>query len=530
MNVGKLKLFSFIVVIFFLNSCKEESLTGAKWEGTEMNNRISYFAEFLNKEQFCLIKISADKMEYPYDTEYFNYSYNHPVIEFEEMTGFRNNGVARIVGDTTIIFTDKGGKFVLRKVNKFTYEKEKFEDAVDLHKSILILNPKFTASYSEFIGELTDEEKLKRLYSNIPKYFRNFSQSYDDLKKLSKKLFENNREKLYQVLRKFDSSFTSTYNEFVSDIQDENKRIKLYLNIRNEFSDAGDYDYFCSKMGFPIISLREDLYNYLINSGLLTEEHIGNKKMFLNRVNSVEKASLLYDNLIKSKLVNESHIGTRDAFLKSISPDFRLFSSNGQTHNVPVDQISYFLSKRKDVQLIDDCISRKYPTGVKPEDVDIDKPLSSDTRLKTGDSPYNSYFGKGIRNRGSLSEITVKNGTNQDAIVVFINVYTDKCMRNVYIRANSNYTIKQIPEGTYKMKCFYGNDWDSSLNNGVGFPVGGFRRNVSFTTPSSNKDYFDTHKEEINEGYNYPTYTVTLHKVINGNMHTKDISKSDFFN
>jgi flagellar basal body-associated protein FliL len=164
------------------------------------------------------------------------------------------------------------------------------------------------------------------------------------------------------------------------------------------------------------------------------------------------------------------------------------------------------------------------------EYTETDEPLPTDIRLKTGDSPYNSYFGKGIRDSKSLSEITVKNGTNQDAVVIFTNAYSDKCMRNAFIRANSNYTIKQIPEGIYKMKCYYGNNWDSSLNNGDGFPVGGFKRNVYFTTPSSNKDYFNMFTEETYNGYNYPTYTVTLHKVVNGNMQTKNISKNDFFN
>jgi curved DNA-binding protein CbpA len=160
----------------------------------------------------------------------------------------------------------------------------------------------------------------------------------------------------------------------------------------------------------------------------------------------------------------------------------------------------------------------------------IDKPIPADTRLKTGDSPYDNYFGRGMRDGESLSEITVKNGTNQDAVVIFMNVYTGKCMRNAYIQANSNHTIKRIPEGTYKMKCYYGNDWDSALNNGTGFPIGGFRRNVSFSAPSSSKDYFEVHVEETYDGYSYPTYTVTLHKVVNGNMQTKNISKNDFFN
>jgi hypothetical protein len=67
---------------------------------------------------------------------------------------------------------------------------------------------------------------------------------------------------------------------------------------------------------------REKLYDNLINSGLVSEKHVGTKETFLSRVNSAEKASAFYNNLINSGLVSEKHVGTEDAFLKSIMPDF----------------------------------------------------------------------------------------------------------------------------------------------------------------------------------------------------------------
>ncbi|MDR1918912.1 MAG: hypothetical protein LBQ65_04615, partial [Tannerellaceae bacterium] len=161
---------------------------------------------------------------------------------------------------------------------------------------------------------------------------------------------------------------------------------------------------------------------------------------------------------------------------------------------------------------------------------DINELLTlTDFRLNTGDIPYPDYFGSGMIDQGSLCEITIKNGTSQDAAVILLNTETESCMRNIYIRANNSFTIKQIPEGIYKMKYFQGDYWNPKLNNGEGFPIGGFSKNISFSMPSSSKDYFIMYKEKTDNGYNYPTYTVTLHTVVNGNMKTKKISKDIFF-
>lgn len=153
-----------------------------------------------------------------------------------------------------------------------------------------------------------------------------------------------------------------------------------------------------------------------------------------------------------------------------------------------------------------------------------------DKRLNTGDSPYDFFFGKGISVKSSLSKITVENGTDQDAVVIFKEVISKKIARNIYIRAGNNYTAKEFPEGIYEMKCYYGNGWNSELNNGSGNPTGGFVHNVSCSTTTHSSDYFDMRKEKTYNGINYPTYTVTLHKVRNGNMQTKNIPKGDFFN
>lgn len=149
-------------------------------------------------------------------------------------------------------------------------------------------------------------------------------------------------------------------------------------------------------------------------------------------------------------------------------------------------------------------------------------------RPDNGSSPYNAHYASKFRKK-SLGEITIENGTTDDALVLIYEMVTGTIIRNVYIRSNNSVTLKKMPEGCYRMKTFYGSDWALNLNNGHSAPTGGFTKECSFSDMESGK-MFDMTWEKTSTGIIYPTYTVTLHKVINGNLHTKEINKEDFFN
>lgn len=155
-----------------------------------------------------------------------------------------------------------------------------------------------------------------------------------------------------------------------------------------------------------------------------------------------------------------------------------------------------------------------------------------ETIYKTGDSPYANYYGDGKGygqfDKNSLSKLTIKNYSSNEAVVL-LEKKNGTVIRNVYISNNSQYCLTNIPEGYYKIKVMYGNSWNSEKNNGTNLPKGGFMKNVSFTK-SKNNDLFDYTFENSYDGISYPTYSITLHKVRNGNMETVSIDKEDFFN
>jgi len=140
-------------------------------------------------------------------------------------------------------------------------------------------------------------------------------------------------------------------------------------------------------------------------------------------------------------------------------------------------------------------------------------------QLKNGASPFNSCFGKNLY--GGHAKLTVKNGSASDAIICIYCVDNDRTIRNSYIRTNSNFTISSIPQGNYKIRVFYGNDWNPTLTNDCG-GKGSFESSTSFSE-FDRTEYF----EDGDNGYTVAS--ITLYSVIGGNASSSSIDKSEFF-
>lgn len=142
--------------------------------------------------------------------------------------------------------------------------------------------------------------------------------------------------------------------------------------------------------------------------------------------------------------------------------------------------------------------------------------------LNNGASPLNDCFGSG-RSEGN-AYITFKNSNSTDAIVCLVDVASNKTVRNEYIQAGSNFTMKHIPSGTYSLKVLYGNDWNPTLDNFCG-TKGSFESDVHF----SKSDNLDDLIRVENADDHYTTGEITLYTVANGNMQQEGMSESDFF-
>jgi len=146
-------------------------------------------------------------------------------------------------------------------------------------------------------------------------------------------------------------------------------------------------------------------------------------------------------------------------------------------------------------------------------------------QLDNGSSPYNSNYGNGIYNKNHSNEITFKNGYKTDAIVCLVNYYSGKVIRNEYIRKDTNFKMTNIPNGTYYLKVFSGNDWNPDKTMAKGRLIGGFESSISFSVSDNYEDLLVVE----DDGYKYTTGSITLYSVEYGNMESESISENDFF-
>jgi hypothetical protein len=108
------------------------------------------------------------------------------------------------------------------------------------------------------------------------------------------------------------------------------------------------------------------------------------------------------------------------------------------------------------------------------------------------------------------SKITVDNKENDSDVyvkLVSLNPSGDKCVREFYIPARSQFSLSRISSGLYEIRCLI-------LNSGS----------------LSRTDSFRLEETHTDNGVNYTTLTLTLYSVPYGNMHSYPISPNDFYN
>ncbi len=139
---------------------------------------------------------------------------------------------------------------------------------------------------------------------------------------------------------------------------------------------------------------------------------------------------------------------------------------------------------------------------------------------KNGFSPYNEYFGQGVYENGTNNEFVIKNSNQSDAIVCLVDYSTDLKIRNEFIRKGATFKLSNVPNGTYYLAWFSGNDW-SPHKIMMGNVEGGFQTDASFSKSDGPSD--------LMECYGDRRWTITLYSVANGNMNQTEMSENDFF-
>lgn len=146
-------------------------------------------------------------------------------------------------------------------------------------------------------------------------------------------------------------------------------------------------------------------------------------------------------------------------------------------------------------------------------------------KLKTGDSPYNDYFGTGVYDNQFSNEVTIHNGQSTDVVVCLVeHEYPKRTIRNEYIRAGESFKLTSVPNGLYSLKWFYGNNWNPDTLY-MGEIKGFFDNDSGFSKSDSPSDLLKMEQYDNQ----YSVWEITLYAVQNGNMETQEINPNEFF-
>ncbi len=144
--------------------------------------------------------------------------------------------------------------------------------------------------------------------------------------------------------------------------------------------------------------------------------------------------------------------------------------------------------------------------------------LINNPRPTNGFSPYDAWVGRGVYNNNSNNSFKIENSNQTDAVVLLVNAYSERKIRNEYIRKGQSFDMTGVPNGTYYLQWTSGNTWDP--NKTVGSMTGGFICDESFTKTQNSNDWMTVRGDQI--------WTVTLYSVTGGDVESEDINAFEF--
>lgn len=154
-----------------------------------------------------------------------------------------------------------------------------------------------------------------------------------------------------------------------------------------------------------------------------------------------------------------------------------------------------------------------------------------DFSLTTGDSPYESYYGKGKYDNSALNRVIFRNSKSHDAVVMLADINSGETVRNNYIRAGDDFIMQHIPDGKYYLKVLFGNDWNDTvrlLNDGN--IAGGFKRDVRYEIFRQEINVIQMQGTRSGDTLGYRIYEITLYPVPDGNARSITADTREFFN
>lgn len=135
--------------------------------------------------------------------------------------------------------------------------------------------------------------------------------------------------------------------------------------------------------------------------------------------------------------------------------------------------------------------------------------------------PANGNVFKNILSSGGNGKLKISNGCTSHSFVKLIDTLENKAVYVVFIRAQSDFTISNIPNGRYKLLFAAGRGWDDV--------DGRFREREGASAFDQPLNFTTETRTEADGVYSYShSMEVTLNPVVGGTAQTDSISTKEF--
>lgn len=389
-------------------------------------------------------------------------------------------------------------------------------------------------SFLKIICESIENKKVIELVKYLNDY--NFLAKADYLKVFFQNTIEKIERKIQEVTQKSKANKAKAGeygNELYNATKDDFTLIKSLL----------------SKDDFKVINVADKLAEGLLNCSITVFNHFNNTETMVSKIalDLINKAkiiaigSLIIARIDKNKLIIENQLNYEpkiqnsklDQLIEeSERPSFLRIILNFSYVIIVIGIIIAFVFHQNNKKNNENStyVNSESLNGTTPNEENLTSETTNDdtppieskfkgNQLQDGASPLTNCFGKGIY--GGNATLTIKNGGNSDAIICLYSIYDDRTIRNEYVQKNSSFTMSNIAQGDYKIRVFYGNDWNPNLENSCG-TSGNFESDVNFSE-------FDGTQYFQDSGGQYSTLTITLYSVEGGNASSSVIDQSQFF-
>jgi hypothetical protein len=139
--------------------------------------------------------------------------------------------------------------------------------------------------------------------------------------------------------------------------------------------------------------------------------------------------------------------------------------------------------------------------------------------LKNRTLPSNIVFVSPAQIGGG--SLNVSNGTSHDAYIKLVDPKSRTLVAAFYVKSNSSFMLKQIPDGVYQVLFVSGTDWDSEKQS--------FTRSASFSRFDRALNFVTTQRNDSQGVYTrYTVFKLTLHPVAHGNARTSRVNAKEF--